>query len=307
MLGRSQVWLPAALCALLAVGCGGGKVSEHAPVTGRHDAGIHLTPDPAFSGARIAVVLEDASVDRSRCRFEWRRNGSTISEAAGDALDPSLFSRGDRIEVVAIVPEASGSGERRLRAETEIANTPPTMVRASLQMATEGDHAMLRVLPEGMDADNDPMQYTYRWYRNDELVAGATGATLPLTGLTRGDRVAVEVKAADGATESAWLRSDPFALENHPPQFTSQPSSPRPTDEQFRYRAVATDPDGDPLAFDLVSAPPGMSVDSQGQVIWNLPSERRGEYPITLRVMDRSGGEATQQFSIKLDPAPDKR
>jgi hypothetical protein len=307
MFGRIQLGLPAALCALLAVGCGGGKATERADVAGHHDAGIHLTPDPAFSGARIAVVLEDASMDRSRCRFEWRRNGNTIADAQGDALDPTLFVRGDRIEVVAFVPGTVGGAERRLRAETAIANTPPQMVRASLQMAAEGDHAILRALPEGMDADNDPMVYTYRWYRNDEVMAGATGPTLALAGLNRGDRVTVEVKAGDGATESTWMRSDPFALENHPPQFTSQPTSPRASDEQFRYQAVATDPDGDPLAFDLVSAPPGMSVDSQGQVIWNLPTERRGEYPITLRVTDRGGAEATQQFSIKLDPALDKR
>src|SRR5262249_21101142 len=66
----------------------------------------------------------------------------------------------------------------------------------------------------------------------------------------------------------------PFTLRvttdpNQPPAFTSDPVVLGIVGQDYVYTPTATDPDGDPLAFSLVSGPAGMAVDPvTGRVVW---------------------------------------
>jgi hypothetical protein len=145
--------------------------------------------------------------------------------------------------------------------------------------------------------------------RNGALMEAETGPSLPMDSLALGDQVAVEVVASDGESESPPVRGESAPLQNRPPRFTSQPVAPGPADSEFRYRAVASDQDQDPLRYELVSGPSGMAVNPDGNVIWTVPAGagRRGEYAVTIRAADSKGGAATQQFTIRLDPPVAKR
>ena len=46
----------------------------------------------------------------------------------------------------------------------------------------------------------------------------------------------------------------------------------------------------------------GMSVGPQGDVAWTLPvgEGRRGEFVVRVRATDPHGGEAVQEFTIRL-------
>ena len=293
-------------CVLLLAGCSarGGRA-----VSSRHDSGIHLSPDPAAATSQISVVLENAWMDPAKCTFTWLRNGQPIPGASGQVLGTSSFVKGDRIGVVVVVAGAPSGTPGELRAEVGVVNSPPTVLRASMSLTTASGKAEVQTAVECVDPDRDRTECTYRWFKNGTLIEGATDAALPASAFTRGDQIAVEVVASDGESKSAPLRSEPLALDNHPPQFTSQPSAPSPADSTFRYKAVATDPDGDKLHYELVSGPPGMTVDADGNVSWVLPAResRRGEQAVVLRASDASGGEATQQFTIPLAPGPGKR
>jgi len=130
-----------------------------------------------------------------------------------------------------------------------------------------------------------------------------------MSGLAVSDRIAVEVVASDGESGSPPLCSDAASIENRPPGFTSSPTAPAPADTVFQYQAVASDPDGDPLRYELAEGPPGVTVDPGGRVVWRLPSgaSRSGEYSITLRSLDSKGAAATQRFSIRLGPPSARR
>jgi hypothetical protein len=291
-------------CLLLACGCSGSRDRG----AGSRDAGgpVRLVPDPSFSGARITVVFADRNVRREQCRFEWRRNGAPIPGSSGDALEPRWFSRGDRIEVVVVVPGAGGGPERRIQAGVDVVNSPPIVMRVAVRPVLSSGRAELTAVPEAVDADGDSLTYAYRWFRNGQPFAPAAGAILPMKGLAVSDRIAVEVVASDGQSTSPPLRSDAASVDNQTPEFISDPATPTPADSVFQYQAVASDPDGDPLRYELVEGPPGMTMTPEGGVTWRLPTgaDRSGEYSVGLRALDPKGAAATQRFSIRLGTSP---
>src|SRR5262249_3023408 len=52
-----------------------------------------------------------------------------------------------------------------------------------------------------------------------------------------------------------------YGLLNQHPVFTSQPDNEALVGQTYVYPAQATDPDGDPLTFSLLSAPAGMTIE----------------------------------------------
>lgn len=71
----------------------------------------------------------------------------------------------------------------------------------------------------------------------------------------------------------------------------------------FRYDAVASDPDNDPLTFSLPLAPEGMTVHpSLGSVVWVPNEAQTGSHDAILRVTDGRGGARVQSFIVEVTP-----
>jgi sugar lactone lactonase YvrE len=86
---------------------------------------------------------------------------------------------------------------------------------------------------------------------------------------------------------------------NQPPAFTSSAPTSATVGQVFRYDAAASDPDGDPLTFDLPVKPAGMFVDPiTGTVTWVPTADEVGSHPVTLRVKDGRGGVDLQTFTV---------
>lgn len=68
---------------------------------------------------------------------------------------------------------------------------------------------------------------------------------------------------------------------NQPPVFTTPPETAAAAGSPYRYDAAATDPDGSPVFYLLVSAPPGMTVGgTSGAVTWSPTADPNGD-PVT--------------------------
>ncbi len=289
-----------ALACLLSAGC------AQSPRTAALSAGyggatLRLSPAPAFSGTRLLATLGEDGPDPATLRFEWRRNGQQLEGVTGPELEPSNFSKGDRIAVWVTVPAAAGGHARELSAETRIENSAPRITNLGIALENDPAGPQLRARAESVDPDGDTPRLECRWSVNGEPVRGANGTSLPAARLARGDRVELSAVAHDEDAASLEATAT-FTLENHPPAFTSQPLAPKAADATFEYRASASDPDGDPLVYSLVQGPAGMTVSPQGDVRWELPTgaDRRGEHSVRLRATDPGGGEAVQEFTIRL-------
>ena len=85
----------------------------------------------------------------------------------------------------------------------------------------------------------------------------------------------------------------PPVINDAPTSFTAQSGSP------FLHQVNATDPDGDPLTYSLVSGPAGMTIDpTSGLVQWTPQSA--GQDNFTVQVSDGRGGIATQNYTVSV-------
>jgi hypothetical protein len=101
------------------------------------------------------------------------------------------------------------------------------------------------------DLDRDALTFTFKWIVNDELRPEQVSSTFHPEGLSRGDRVAVEVIPHDGKVSGPPVRSGSVVVGNTPPAIrtlTIQPGGAKVGD-----RLVATvdggDMDGDDVRY----------------------------------------------------------
>jgi hypothetical protein len=288
------------IAAALALAIGGCAAPQGSP--GGHAAGdMRLVPDPAFVGTEIAAVFSDRTIDPERCRFEWSCDGFVIPGATGPRLEPGSFRKNKEVKLTAIVTGDSLTPERRFTAAVQVANTAPSITRVTILPSSASGQAQVLATPEVIDADGDPVTFRYKWFRNGSPLPD-TGPAIPIAAVSQGDHITVEATANDGTSDSAPVRSNDLPIDNRPPRFTSQPAAPGMKDDVFTYQAVAVDDEGDALRYELVSGPAGMNMSDSGTLRWTLPtgSDRKGEFPVTIRVVDPRGGEARQQFMVRL-------
>jgi hypothetical protein len=89
--------------------------------------------------------------------------------------------------------------------------------------------------------------------------------------------------------------------DNNPPEITSKAPTTGKIGTQYKYPAVATDADGDALAWSLTNAPSGMKVDATtGLVTWTPVSGTTTSGKVTLKVIDDNGGEDSEDFTISV-------
>ena len=92
---------------------------------------------------------------------------------------------------------------------------------------------------------------------------------------------------------------------NAPPVITSTPVIQVLVGSTYSYKVVATDADGDFLAYGIPqNAPPGLSINEfTGQIVWSPTEDQIGTWPITVEVDDRRGGVTVQSFTINVGAA----
>ncbi|MBI5525892.1 MAG: putative Ig domain-containing protein, partial [Deltaproteobacteria bacterium] len=116
--------------------------------------------------------------------------------------------------------------------------------------------------------------------------------------------VKVEDKALAAATQSFALS---VANVNDVPAITSTPPTAATEEAAYGYQVTATDddlgnPSGEDLTYSLVAAPSGMAIDADtGLVTWTpTNAQASADHPVTVKVTDKGGLFATQNFSITV-------
>jgi len=226
--------------------------------------------------------------------YVWTRNGFALQEANAEVLPKRSFLRGDEITVTVSVNGKS------YQATTVVANTPPKVLAVSFVDPQVHAGADIAVVPEGVDADGDPIEYHYTWSINGEAIPGLDAPVLPGDRVRKGDRIGLQVVPGDGTEDGNPVQGEEFVVPDAPPRFVSVP----PLDFKgsvYRYEARAADPDGDPLVYSLESAPTGMRIDpGTGRLEWNVGKEQTGEHVIRISVQDDEGMRAVQEYTLKI-------
>jgi len=308
----------AAAVALLCAACGSSSDAPQAPTgatpgasaTAGHENGaptidsavIRPNPAGAADGLALEIHARDPEQDRLRTTIEWYRNGELVGDQHETSVPANTFARGDRVYAIVYVADAAHEVSQQT-ATVVLGNSAPKIrgVEITPVKPTSGD--MLEAKPTLEDADGDPIETSYRWHKNGDLIPAATSSRLGVGTLRRGDKVYVEASASDGTDASDWIASRVVEIGNAPPAITSQPGYEMGPTGVYSYDISAKDPDDDqPLRYELVTGPKGMVVDeSTGKLAWTVPQDAHGNSPVEVAVSDAYGGRVTQSWVLSVD------
>lgn len=294
-----------AAIAVLVICCGGSdsddktaKVTNRAPLI--ESVVIHPSSPTRPDALSAAVRAQDPDRDPLELEVVWYRNGAAHPGGGEQSTKPFSFDKGDRVHAVARVSDGNEQVTRRSEGVV-IQNSAPQVTGLRLTPDTALGSDSIRALAQGTDVDGDELEYRYRWYVGGAQL-GTEGPELPPNTLKRDDQVYVEAAAFDGTDLGPWVQSDALRIGNSAPAITTQPGYTLDSDGFYQYAVNARDPDGDaPLRYELIEAPPGMSVDpASGVVRWNVPRDAAGRYTIELSVSDPYGASTLQRYSLDL-------
>ncbi len=253
---------------------------------------IEIAPAQAFVHTALQARVEGkrgSLADPGACR--WFVNGAEVAGVTSSTLEPGHFKKGDAVRVEV------GTD---ISATVVIANTPPRITSASADLKQEPS-AEIFVRVTANDVDDDPITYSYEWFKNGKKVDGETGATIDVSKFQKGDKVYANVTAADDQESGSPRRSDPITLGSNAPKITSTPPQALGDERSFVYQ-VTVAPGPASLRYELVEAPEGMTIDSRGRIEWTVPKHESADesrvHKAVVRVTDPTGGSSEQEFSI---------
>jgi putative Ig domain-containing protein len=277
-----------------------GSSENQAPTI--ESAAIVPTEASAADALAVEVHADDADNDRLTMTYEWYRNGEQVPELHESNVPAGTFARGDRIHAIVNVSDRLHQVSLQTN-EIAIANAPPRVDQVGIAPLHPTGLDLIEAKVTGHDADSDDFTYDYRWIKNGQPVPGVNGSRLPPGTVKRGDQLAVEVVARDSEGFGPSVACPPITIQNASPAINSQPNYELGASGHYSYDVAAKDPDGDePLRYELLEAPPGMTVDvTSGHVTWDVPANAKGTYQIELAVSDGYGGQTLQHYALALD------
>ncbi len=185
-------------------------------------------------------------------------------------------------------------GTTPTRTSPVIASTPPVVAYVGLTYVYS---------VTASDANGTSLQF--------QLLQAPVGMTISPTGritwLPQATQLGPQVVQLSVTNASGGGAAQSFTVEavqqrpNLGPQFSSTPLRIASPDQDYRYTAVAVDPEQSTLTYALAFAPVGMSINAQtGAILWKPSTTQVGLHRVQVSATDVQGLLATQTFSIDV-------
>ncbi len=301
---------------LLAVSCTGEGPTETAQTPSSSEnnrppviKSARIVNNPVLLNGPVEVQIdaEDPEREPISIRYQWYVDNVALDGQTNATFPAELLRRGQTVSVELTPADVSQQGEVYRTAVVVVGNTPPRVLSVMLSPQTIEIGDKLEAQVDANDPDHDRVDLTYRWLKNSVVIKEGEEPFLMTTGFSPRDQVAVEVTAHDPSAIGNSVRSAALTFGNRPPKIVSVPPA-SDTASPYQYMVKAVDPDGDRMAFQLETAPPGMTINEQsGRIIWPVPSDQHGSFHVKVVAQDGQGGVAYQEFDLTLSaPAPAK-
>jgi hypothetical protein len=278
---------------------GGRSISESSRSNDAADNRVYsLRISPPDASRNSVVRAVPRGFRTSDAKIGWLVNGRLTTGS-----DPLLFNAEETDKGDTIQARATIQGIEVLSNIIQIKNAPPEIstIKILPDVFRPGD--TLRVEAEGLDADGDEVAVSYAWTKNGKPAGRSNRIEGPVK---RGDKISIEITPFDGedyGQPSVLLRE----INNMPPMI-SEHSNFEFNGETYVYQVTAEDPDGDTLAYSLMSGPEDMRIDPvTGLITWNVPPDFTGDASVAVSASDGQGGKSTQQLTVSIKPADEKK
>ena len=262
--------------------------------------GTNATAGRAYT---TTITATDADGDALAFFLNAAPTGLAIDRQSGRILwTPTAGQEGQRFVTVRVLDGRGGQALQNffIIVAPDTSNAPPVFTSSPLVTARPG--LEYRYAATATDADGDTLQFDLPLAPVGMTVDGASGVVVWSPALAQSGIANVILRVRDGHGGTA-LQLFEINVEgpNAAPVFTSTPHTNAAPNLPYRYEPGAQEADGDLLTFFLDVSPAGMTIDqTDGVLIWTPTTGQLGAHPVTLRVRDTRGAEATQSFVITV-------
>jgi len=263
----------------------------------------NVLPDKPNQESELNLVIrsQDPEGNPVHYRYQWVRNDEEIVGENRSTLKSENFRKGDLIQVKVTPSNGKIDGKAFVSDPIRILNSPPTIEEVGIEPKMVFSRDNLRVYVKSFDRDGDFVYYTYQWEKNGVVLNEERSEILERTQFRKGDSIRVTVTPDDRETPGSPKKSEPVLISNSPPIIISSP--PTTTEGTiYLYKVKASEPDNDPIAFNLKSSPKGMEIDKNtGLIRWEIRPEERGSHLIVIEASDNEGAKSVQQYTLTVE------
>ena len=283
-----------------------GSPSNNPPII--RTAGIFPASVSLEATLQVDIQGEDKDGDAIHYQYQWIVNGLPVPDGTGPQFLTAQLKKGDEIGVELIPSDGKVNGAAFKTASVMVGNTAPRIDEIHMEPVSVHRGEILKASVVARDPDGDPVQLSYKWFRNGKELPGQQTDTLDTKPFHKKDVLRVLVTASDGQAAREPLYGMAVTIENGPPRITSTPSTAL-NDGQYLYQVIATDPDEDTISYELKEAPSGMTIDAAtGKLVWRLTPETKGKHHVTkMPIQSRtviSKGKPLRNLKRKLPRRP---
>jgi choice-of-anchor A domain-containing protein len=216
-------------------------------------------------------------------------DGAVIDQSGVATWTPQVDQLGANDFVIEVRDDRGGWARQSFSVYVNDAavNSPPEILSTPPLTAVVGGLYSYQV--DAVDPDGDVLEYVLPVGPSGAVIGSADGLLTWTPDESQLGENDFEIHVLDGNGGVAWQHFtvvvEGAPIGNQPPVIHSAPPLTGKAGFGYRYEIVASDPDGDELAFSLVEGPDGMALDAAtGELTW-LP-EAQGLYPVTISVAD---------------------
>ena len=264
---------------------------------------VNTLPDKPNKESELNLVIRSQDPDGNPVtyRYQWIRNDEEIVGENKSTLKSGNFRKGDLIRVRVTPSNGKVDGKPFLSDPLKILNSPPKIEEVWIEPKMAFSRDNLKAYVKSFDADGDFVYYTYQWEKNGVVLNEERKEILERTRFKKGDSIRVTVTPDDRETPGSPKKSEPVIISNSPPIIISSP----PTSTEgtiYLYKVKASDPDNDPIVFNLKSAPKGMEMDKNtGLIRWEIRPEDKESYLIVIEASDNEGAKSVQRYTLTVE------
>jgi RHS repeat-associated protein len=263
---------------------------------------VTVAPNPA--ARNLPYLYHAIALDPNGDAIAWSLDDSDIPVSAVGNLDINASTG-----VVSWTPGASGTFHFVVSATdphgeavqqdvwlTVLANAPPQITSSPTLQIETGESYEYEVIADDANL-GDSLTYS--------LLSWPEGMTIDEEGIVAWEpevagEYLISIIVSDSQGETAkqnYILHVVDPLDRHAPELEGAPPAILQLGQTLRYQLHATDADGDPLTFTLLSGPSGMTMDDQGLITWTPSPEQVDDDPYEYEVLvEDVDGSVEQTF-----------
>jgi YD repeat-containing protein len=259
----------------------------------------HITSTPAaLAAVGTAYVYHAAASDIDGDAMIWDLPvgpmGMVVASTTGALVWRPTAYQSDPVDVVLRVKDGRGGIDlQSFQITLARENTSPVILSTSRSQAVVGLLHHYQVLAQ--DGENDPLTYSLVSPPSGIQIGATTGLiqwTPSANQVGLHDIRVVVTEGRGGHAERTISFEVAASAPNTPPVFTIPPHLYPRIDSDYRYPITAIDPNGDPVTFQLLGAPLGMTITTGGVVVWRPTSDQAHDHSVQVRADDGRGGSS---------------